>query len=88
MKVKITKIAELANARTPNNVAIGFKTIRDVHHFEKPQIGRRFNVGTFSTSGVQKIINSNTFETHNSVYRWKIIPFYLNWFRIFRNNKY
>ena len=73
MKIKLTKLTELEDALHPNNIQEGYETIRDVEekHFEEPQIGRRFNVGTFSTSGVQEIIDENTFRTYSSIYRWE-----------------
>lgn len=75
MKIKLTKLAELEDALYPNNIETGYETIREVNeqYFEKPQVGRRFNVGTFSTSGVQQIIGDNTFKTYSSIYRWEII---------------
>ena len=75
MKVKLTKLAELEDALHPNNIETGYKAILEVDekYFEEPQIGRRFNVGSFSTSGVQEIIDKNTFKTYSSIYRWEVI---------------
>ena len=73
MKIKLTKLTELEDALHPNNIQEGYETTREVEekYFEEPQLGRRFNVGTFSTSGVQEIIDKNTFRTYSSIYRWE-----------------
>jgi len=73
MKIKLKKLAELENALHPNNIDVGYETIRDVDErcFEEPQLGRRFHIDTFSTSGVQEIIDKNTFRTYSSIYRWE-----------------
>jgi hypothetical protein len=65
MKIKLTKLTD--------NIQEGYETTREVEekYFEEPQLGRRFNVGTFSTSGVQEIIDKNTFRTYSSIYRWE-----------------
>lgn len=70
-KVKITKISELPDALHPNNIQEGFSKVGFIEH--EPIVGERFNVGSFSTSGVQEIIDSNTFKTYSSIYRWEII---------------
>jgi len=74
-KIKLTKLTELKDALHPNNIKEGFEIIREVEeeHFKEPQIDRRFNVGSFSTSGVQEIIDKNTFRTYSSIYRWEHI---------------
>lgn len=76
MKIKLTKLSELKDALHPNNIETGFETVEDVYgdYFEAPQVGRRFNVGFFSTSGVQEILTENSFRTYNSIYRWEILP--------------
>ena len=75
MKVKITKVTELPDALHPNNIAEGWtKTVEvDMYTFEPPMIGRRFNCGGFSSSGVQELIDNFTFRTYSSIYRWEII---------------
>lgn len=75
MKVRIIKLKELENALHPNNIAEGFDKTYGVNkdYFEVPQLGRRFNIGSFSTSGVQEIIDENTFKTYSSIYRWEVI---------------
>tara|TARA_R110002167_G_scaffold284737_2_gene489886 strand:+ start:19694 stop:19924 length:231 start_codon:yes stop_codon:yes gene_type:complete len=75
MKVTITKLKELDDALHPNNIPEGFSTTRDVNevYFREPEIGCRFNVGTFSTSGVQEIISENTFRTYSSIYKWEVV---------------
>jgi hypothetical protein len=75
MKVKLTKLKELEDALHPNNIETGYETIREVDekYFQEPQIGKRFHVGSFSTSGVQEIIDKNTFRTYSSIYRWEVV---------------
>lgn len=75
MKVKITKIKELEDALHPNNIQEGFTKTFEVNreYFEEPKLDSRFCLGLFSTSGVQEIINENTFKTYSSIYKWEII---------------
>ena len=75
MKVRIVKLKELENALHPNNIAVGFDKTYEVNedYFESPQLGRRFNIGSFSTSGVLEIIAQNTFKTWSSIYKWEVI---------------
>lgn len=75
MKIKIIKLSELENAITPNNIKVGYEKIYEINESEfiKPSIDHRFNIGTFSTSGVKEIIDDNTFKTYNSIYHWEII---------------
>ena len=75
MKVRIVKLKELENALHPNNIAEGFDRTYDVNkdYFEASQLDRRFNIGQFSTSGVQEIIDENTFKTYSSIYRWEVL---------------
>lgn len=76
MKIKITKIRELENALHPNNIEVGSERIKEMPDelFRRPQVGLPFYAGMFRTSVVQEIIDNNTFKTHNSVYRWEILP--------------
>jgi len=75
MKIKLTKLSELEDALHPNNIEVGYELIREVNEnrFKEPQLGERFWIGTFSTSGVQEIIDKNTFRTYSNIYRWEII---------------
>lgn len=75
MKVRIKKLEELKNALHPNNIEVGYERIIDVHpdYFEEPKLDRRFNIGSFSTSGVQEIIDEKTFRTYSSVYEWEVL---------------
>ena len=75
MKIKITKLKELEDARHPNNIEEGFETIQivDENSFWEPKIGYRFNVGNFSSSKVVEIIDGYTFKTSSSIYRWEIV---------------
>lgn len=76
MRVKLTKVSELGDALHPNNIETGFEKIVDVdeRYFDEPEIGQRFNLGFFSTSGVQEIIDDHTFKTYNSIYHWEVLP--------------
>jgi len=73
MKIKITKLEESKNPLHPNNIAVGFEKILDLGMFKcYPEVGERFPLMSWwSTSLVQKIIDDNTFETYNSIYRWE-----------------
>lgn len=81
VSVKLTKLREADNPLFPNNIEEGYTIIRSVyaHKFHEPEVGESFYLyeynsgGMFSTSTVQEIIDSNTFRTHNSIYRWEII---------------
>ena len=75
MKIKLTKTKELEDALHPHNIEEGYETIREVDekYFEEPTLGKRFNVGFFSTSGVQEIIDEHTFRTYSSIYHWEIL---------------
>ena len=75
MKIKLTKLTELEDALHPNNIDEGYTTTREVNekYFEEPKLGSRFNVGTFSSSAVQEIINENTFRTYSSIYKWEYV---------------
>ncbi len=75
MKVKLTKLSELEDALHPNNIETGYTTIRNINeiYFKPPTLGERFYIGDFSTSGVQEIIDDNTFKTYSSIYKWEII---------------
>lgn len=80
MKYKIEKLRAVNN---PTHGNFGYGDLEDYYegYFTKePTIGERFNLypiksfgkphlGGISTSIVTKIINKNTFETLNSVYR-------------------
>ena len=79
MRYKITKLKAVDN---PKHGKFGYGDLEDYYEgfFTKPlTIGERFNLlpihwgkphlGGISTSLVTKIIDENTFETLNSVYR-------------------
>lgn len=75
---KITKIGRVENPKHPwsnfgesKEFHVGFFT-------KEPEIGERFNLayinyqnGGISTSPVTKIIDENTFETLNSIYKYE-----------------
>ena len=78
-KYKITKLRAVDN---PVHGSIGYGDLEPYYECiftKKPTIGERFNLkpinerkphlGGISTSPVTKIIDENTFETLNSVYR-------------------
>lgn len=76
MKIKITKLTELPNARHPNNIPEGFEKIFVVDYspFREPEVGERFwPCSWWSTSGVQEVINENTFRTYSSIYIWRMV---------------
>ena len=75
MKVKLTKLRESDDPLHPGNIPEGYETTRSLPSslFKPPTVGERFNLQTFSTSGVQEIINDNTFRTYNSIYKWEIV---------------
>lgn len=79
MIVRVTKLKEVEKALNPNNIDEGFQR-EFVHphdqYFEPPTVDKRWwpdPAGTWSTSGVQEIIDANTFRTYSSIYRWEII---------------
>jgi len=83
-KIKLTKIRELDNAETHNNIKE--KEYRIVRMVELPKVGECFmlrfvsNVnGTpicghwFRTSTVMEIISKSTFMTRNSIYKIRVL---------------
>lgn len=76
--IKVTKIGRVDNPVHPWN---DFGESLPFHlgfFIKEPVVGERFNVGYInykaqgiSTSMVTKIINENTFETCNSIYKWE-----------------
>lgn len=82
MENKIYKITKLGNVENPYHENSTFGESRPFHigYFTKPpEVGERFNLypldfrgGGISTSLVAKIIDENTFETLNSIYRYEI----------------
>jgi hypothetical protein len=80
MKYKITKLKAVDN---PTHSSFGYGDLEEYYEgifTKEPIIGERFNLqpitsfgkhhlGGISTSPVTKIIDENTFETLNSVYR-------------------
>ena len=72
MKVKLTKLKESDNPRHPNNIAEGFEI--EGEFICDPKVGESFWVGTnYRTSLVQEIIDSHTFRTYNSIYKWELV---------------
>ena len=74
MKIELTKVSESKSPEHPNNRPIGEVTVGTTE--SKPTVGSRFVVmRTFTnwliTSDVVKIIDDNTFETYNSIYKWR-----------------
>lgn len=82
MKVKITKLRSVENPHSKNST---FGESADFHlgmFSDYPYVGERFNLYPFSsnyeergisTSPVTKILDDNTFETLNSVYKWEFL---------------
>jgi hypothetical protein len=74
--IKIKKLKESDNPLHPNNIAEGFEKVSQIpdNWFRPPTVGERFWTSlTWSTSGVQEIIDKNTFRTYNSIYHWEVI---------------
>jgi hypothetical protein len=72
MKIRLEKLSELADARSPNNLPVGFVEVGEM--YVEPKVGENFWVGRdFRTSKVQEVIDDHTFRTHNSIYRWSEI---------------
>lgn len=76
MKIEITKLTELPDALHPNNIPEGYKEVfkMDYSPFKEPEVGERFwPCSWWSTSGVQEVINENTFRTYSSIYMWRMV---------------
>lgn len=74
MKIRLTKLSELADARHPNNIEVGH--IVEDEFVDDPKVGFPFYIGShWRTSIVREIINENTFRTLNSLYRWEEIKY-------------
>ncbi|MCG9971019.1 hypothetical protein [Christiangramia crocea] len=74
--IKIKKLKEAESPLHPNNIEEGFEKIGQIpdNYFRYPTVGERFWISlSWSTSGVQEIIDENTFKTYNSIYHWEII---------------
>jgi hypothetical protein len=71
MRVHIEKIEERSDAVHPNNMYVGFTL--SGKFVDPPTIGKRFYVGSFSTSIVRELVDSTTFKTLNSIYKWKMV---------------
>lgn len=70
-KVKLTKLRDSDEPMHPNHIPAG-KVVTGLF-YEEPKVGESFDVGYWSTSTVQEIIDANHFRTHNSIYHWTII---------------
>lgn len=76
MKIRIKKLKELEDALHPNNIEEGFERIFEIPNnwFRIPTVGERFwGSLSWSTSGVQEIIDERTFKTYSSIYEWEIV---------------
>lgn len=80
-KIKVTKLGSVENPHS-NNSTFGESKPFHVGRYESdPVVGERFvaypidyvEYRGISTSPVTKIIDSNTFETLNSIYKWEYI---------------
>lgn len=75
-RIRIKKLRESENPLHPNNIETGFEKVGDIpdQWYREPTVGERFWVNTsWSTSGVQEIIDEKTFRTYNSIYEWEIV---------------
>ena len=75
-KIKITKMSdEKFDGQHPNNINEGYTV--DGSILKNPVINEPFCViregGMFVTSKVTEIIDSETFKTLNSTYKWEVI---------------
>jgi hypothetical protein len=74
MKIILEKLKELPDAKHPNNIEIGFIKIGEF--LSEPKVNRPFYVGpSWRTSKVTEIIDSNTFKTMNSIYKFKTFSY-------------
>ena len=75
MKIKITKLKELEDARHSKNLKDGYETIQVVNanNFEEPKVGGFFDAGDFHTGKIMEIIDGYTFKTKNSIIRWEVV---------------
>jgi len=74
MKIKLTKLEELPDARHPYNISVGYEKELNVSELDKPTVGERFPSNTWwSTSVVQEVIDEHTFRTYNSIYKWEVV---------------
>jgi hypothetical protein len=78
MIYKITKIGKVENPFHPYSDFGESKEFHVGDFIKEPTVGERFNLSYInyqnsgiSTSPVTKIINENTFETLNSIYRYE-----------------
>lgn len=71
-QIRLTKLKEVDNPRHPNNIPVG--EVHEGEYITGPEIGSRFYCGhNWSTSKVQEVIDSRTFRTLNSIYKWEYI---------------
>lgn len=71
-QIRLTKLKEVENPRHPNNIPEG--EVHEGIYLNDPVIGERFYCGWgWSTSKVVEVIDSNTFKTLNSIYKWEFI---------------
>ena len=79
---KITKLGSVENPYHKNSIYGDLEDYYLGYFTKEPKIGERFNLtpiksfgkpylGGISTSPVTKIIDDNTFETLNSIYKWE-----------------
>jgi len=76
MKLRIKKLEELKDALHPNNIEVGFEREFEIEEkwFRQPTVGERFwGSLSWSTSGVQELIDDKTFKTYSSIYEWEIL---------------
>lgn len=83
VKIKLTKLSEAPDPLHPNNIKKGECRIGFIYEGQKPTVGKSFVLhsvieknGTpvhpghwFYTSEVMEIIDDNTFQTLNSIYK-------------------
>lgn len=79
MKIKLTKISDCENPRHPNAIIDGYTVVGD--YTDNPREGDVMQLEhcdtpstRFHTSQIAKIIDHQTFQTRNSIYKWELIP--------------
>jgi len=75
-RVRITKVEERPDAKVPGNKPVGTERVGTPVALAIPTVGYAYEIrkddGTYyCTSTVLKIIDSHTFKTHNSVYKFE-----------------
>lgn len=80
----VVELIKLEDSEWPESLNIDVGSINLGFFVEEPKVGQRFiinpisyryNERGLSTSLVRRVIDDNTFETVNSIYKWNIIDY-------------